>query len=81
MTSGIPMIVAVPLLEPMMSKMSPPHENIFPGLLGSPNGPPLTIALHPVRKSNHRNSTSDSIMRDMQRVGWTYEGTVMCSRP
>jgi Platelet-activating factor acetylhydrolase, isoform II len=31
--------------------------------------------------SNHRYSTSDSIMRDMQRVGWTYEATVMCSRP
>ena len=31
--------------------------------------------------SNHRYSTSDSIMRDMQRIGWTYEGTVMCSQP
>jgi Platelet-activating factor acetylhydrolase, isoform II len=31
--------------------------------------------------SNHRYSTSDSTMRDMERVGWAYEGTVMCSRP
>ena len=31
--------------------------------------------------SNHRYSTSDSIMRDMERIGWTYEATVMCSRP
>jgi hypothetical protein len=31
--------------------------------------------------TNHRYSTSDSIMRDMGRIGWTYEGTVMCSQP
>jgi hypothetical protein len=31
--------------------------------------------------TNHRYSTSDSIMRDIVRDGWTYEGTVMCSRP
>jgi hypothetical protein len=31
--------------------------------------------------SNHRYSTSDSVMRDMQQQGWTYEATVMCSRP
>ena len=31
--------------------------------------------------TNHRYSTSDSIMRDMERVGWMYEATVMCSRP
>ena len=31
--------------------------------------------------SNHRYSTSDSTMRDMERLGWTYEGTAMCSRP
>jgi hypothetical protein len=31
--------------------------------------------------TNHRYSTSDSIMRDMMRAGWTYEATVMCSRP
>ena len=31
--------------------------------------------------SNHRFSTSDSTMRDMQRFGWIYEGAVMCSRP
>jgi serine protease len=31
--------------------------------------------------SNHRMSTSDSTMREMQRLGWTYEGISMCSRP
>jgi len=31
--------------------------------------------------SNHRFSTSDSTMRDMQRFGWIIEGAVMCSRP
>ncbi|MFZ3322678.1 MAG: hypothetical protein WA190_09910 [Usitatibacter sp.] len=31
--------------------------------------------------TNHRYSTSDSIMRDMQHSGWSYEATVMCSRP
>ena len=31
--------------------------------------------------SNHRFSTSDSTMHDMERVGWVYEATVMCSRP
>jgi len=29
--------------------------------------------------SNHRFSTSDSTMRDMQRFGWIYEGAVMFS--
>jgi predicted dienelactone hydrolase len=31
--------------------------------------------------SNHRYSTSDSTMREMQRLGWVYEGISMCSRP
>ena len=31
--------------------------------------------------SNHRFSTSDSTMHEMERVGWVYEATVMCSRP
>jgi hypothetical protein len=31
--------------------------------------------------SNHRYSTSDSMTRDMEREGWIYEATVMCSRP
>jgi hypothetical protein len=31
--------------------------------------------------SNHRFSTSDSTLRDMESQGWRYEGTVMCSRP
>ena len=31
--------------------------------------------------TNHRYSTSDSIMRDMGQSGWSYEATVMCSRP
>lgn len=31
--------------------------------------------------SNHRYSTSDSTMRQMQRLGWVYEGISMCSRP
>jgi fermentation-respiration switch protein FrsA (DUF1100 family) len=30
---------------------------------------------------NHRFSTSDSTMHDMERAGWVYEATVMCSRP
>jgi len=36
---------------------------------------------YPRFDSNHRYSTSDSTMRDMERIGWTYEATVMCSRP
>ena len=31
--------------------------------------------------SNHRLSTSDSTMREMQDRGWTYEGAMMCARP
>ena len=31
--------------------------------------------------SNHRFSTSDSTMADMERKGWVVEGTVMCARP
>jgi len=31
--------------------------------------------------SNHRYTTSDSSIRDLERTGWTYEATVMCSRP
>ncbi|HEX4331697.1 MAG TPA: hypothetical protein VH040_06145 [Usitatibacter sp.] len=31
--------------------------------------------------SNHRYSTSDSTMHDLEREGWVYEATVMCSRP
>ncbi len=31
--------------------------------------------------SNHRFSTSDSTMREMERKGWTVEGHVMCSLP
>lgn len=31
--------------------------------------------------SNHRYSTSDSTMREMERLGWVYEGVAMCSRP
>jgi hypothetical protein len=30
---------------------------------------------------NHRFSTSDSTMHGMERVGWVYEATVMCSLP
>jgi len=30
---------------------------------------------------NHRFSTSDSTMRDMQSQGWSYEATVMCTPP
>jgi predicted dienelactone hydrolase len=30
---------------------------------------------------NHRYSTSDSTIRDMERAGWTAENTVMCTRP
>ena len=29
--------------------------------------------------SNHRYTTSDSTMRDMQAAGWTFESTVICS--
>jgi hypothetical protein len=35
----------------------------------------------PRNDSNHRMSTSDSTMREMQRLGWSYEGISMCSRP
>ena len=31
--------------------------------------------------SNHRFTTSDSSIREMERKGWTVEGTVMCARP
>ncbi|HUQ29319.1 MAG TPA: hypothetical protein VM051_12050 [Usitatibacter sp.] len=31
--------------------------------------------------SNHRFSTSDSTIRDMESQGWTYEATVMCVPP
>ncbi|HEY2627571.1 MAG TPA: hypothetical protein VGI57_00515 [Usitatibacter sp.] len=31
--------------------------------------------------TNHRYTTSDSITREMVREGWSYEATVMCSRP
>jgi hypothetical protein len=31
--------------------------------------------------SNHRFSTSDSTMHDMEVEGWAYEATVMCARP
>jgi predicted dienelactone hydrolase len=31
--------------------------------------------------SNHRFSTSDSTMRDMESQGWSYEATVMCAPP
>lgn len=31
--------------------------------------------------SNHRFSTSDSTMRDMESQGWAYEATVMCAPP
>jgi predicted dienelactone hydrolase len=31
--------------------------------------------------ANHRFTTSDSTIREMQRKGWTYEGITMCSRP
>jgi hypothetical protein len=31
--------------------------------------------------SNHRFTTSDSTIREMQDRGWTVEGTVMCARP
>jgi fermentation-respiration switch protein FrsA (DUF1100 family) len=31
--------------------------------------------------SNHRYTTSDSTMRDMQAAGWTFESTVTCSIP
>jgi uncharacterized protein DUF5648/platelet-activating factor acetylhydrolase isoform II len=36
---------------------------------------------YPRNDSNHRFSTSDSTLRDMARLGWTVEGTVMCARP
>jgi hypothetical protein len=29
--------------------------------------------------SNHRFSTSDSTMHDMESEGWAYEATVMCA--
>lgn len=35
----------------------------------------------PRNDSNHRFSTSDSTMREMQRRGWVIEGAVMCARP
>ena len=31
--------------------------------------------------SNHRFTTSDSTIREMERKGWTVEGTVMCAQP
>ena len=31
--------------------------------------------------SNHRFTTSDSTIREMERKGWAVEGTVMCARP
>ena len=31
--------------------------------------------------SNHRFTTSDSTIREMERKGWVVEGTVMCARP
>lgn len=31
--------------------------------------------------SNHRFTTSDSTIREMGRMGWTVEGTVMCAQP
>ena len=31
--------------------------------------------------SNHRFTTSDSSILEMERKGWTVEGTVMCARP
>lgn len=31
--------------------------------------------------SNHRYTTSDSLVRGMEPNGWLYEATVMCSRP
>jgi predicted dienelactone hydrolase len=31
--------------------------------------------------SNHRYTTSDSMMRDTQAAGWKFEGTVLCSPP
>jgi dienelactone hydrolase len=31
--------------------------------------------------SNHRFTTSDSTIREMESAGWTVEGTVMCARP
>jgi hypothetical protein len=33
----------------------------------------------PQNDSNHRFSTSDSTMRDMEGEGWAYEATVMCA--
>jgi hypothetical protein len=35
----------------------------------------------PRNDPNHRFSTSDSTMHDMERAGWVYEATVMCSQP
>ena len=36
---------------------------------------------HVRNDSNHRFTTSDSTMRDMEREGWIYEGMAMCARP
>jgi hypothetical protein len=35
----------------------------------------------PRNDSNHRYTTSDSTWREMGRMGWALEGTVMCSLP
>ena len=35
----------------------------------------------PRNDANHRFSTSDSTMRDMESHGWSYEATVMCAPP
>jgi hypothetical protein len=35
----------------------------------------------PRNDQNHRLTTSDSSIREMERKGWTYEGMTMCSRP
>lgn len=35
----------------------------------------------PRNDSNHRFTTSDSTILEMQRKGWAVEGTVMCTRP
>lgn len=35
----------------------------------------------PLKDANHRYTTSDSLAREMQRLGWALEGAVMCSRP
>jgi serine protease len=36
---------------------------------------------HVRNDSNHRFTTSDSTIREMEREGWIYEGMAMCSRP